>query len=145
MIDVELYGLVSLAGVKLNAFSLVNLVMAVGMAVEFTAHIANSFLFHMGSKNQRMKLALTDLFSPMMNGAASTFLAVIPLAFARYPFFQLYYFTFFTIMVVVSFVNGMVLLPVLLSIAGPESVHAYRELGNKGGRDQGDIELTDRA
>lgn len=119
IIDLEVYGAMSFLGVKINAFSVVNLVMTVGMAVEFTAHISHVFLLAPGHRNQRMGAALEEMMAPMLSGFLSSFLAVIPLAFAKFPFFRKYYFGMFAMMIFLAFVNGMIFMPVVLSLIGP--------------------------
>ena len=44
MVEVELYGLVHWTGLKLNAVVMVNLIMSMGIAVEFLAHISRAFM-----------------------------------------------------------------------------------------------------
>lgn len=119
IIDLEVYGAISFMDVKINAFSVVNLVMTVGMAVEFTAHISHVFLLAQGNRNQRMGLALEEMMAPMLSGFLSSFFAVIPLAFARFPFFRTYYFGMFSVMLILAFLNGMIFMPVVLSLIGP--------------------------
>lgn len=116
---IECYGFIYVLDIKLNAFSLVNLVIACGLAVEFTAHISHVFLMAKGSKNERMEFALMEMMAPMFNGMLSSFLAVIALAFAEFPFFRLYYFGMFSFMIIIAFLEGMIFLPVVLSLVGP--------------------------
>lgn len=121
----QLYGVMELIGVKLNGFSVTNLSIALGMGVEFTAHIAYSFLRSSAeaeTRDERMQLALVDIFPPMMSGALTTFISVIALAFAKYPFFSLYFFEMIAVMIVIMFLNGMVVLPVILSLVGPKGL-----------------------
>lgn len=121
MIDIELIGLMDPIGVKLNAISIANLVVSIGMAVEFTAHYARAFLLAQGSRNERMKTALHEMFKPMLNGALSTVIALSVLSANKFPFFRIYYAVTYVLMVVIAFCNGLILLPVLLSIIGPQS------------------------
>jgi Niemann-Pick C1 protein len=48
MVEVELYGLLAWTGLKLNAVVTVNLIMSMGIAVEFLAHIARAFMLEQG-------------------------------------------------------------------------------------------------
>jgi predicted RND superfamily exporter protein len=150
---VELYGLMVIIGAKLNAFSLTNLAMATGMAVEFTAHIAHVFLLKQGARtgtrDERVIESLEEMFPPMLNGALSSFLAVIPLIFARFPFFRTYYFGMFALMIIVAFVNGMIVLPVVLSLIGPRAFQIHNaDAGDRtGGMRYGssNVKLTETA
>ena len=55
MILVDIIGVMAVAGVSLNAVSLVNLVICVGIGVEFCAHIARAFMFPSRSVMERAK------------------------------------------------------------------------------------------
>lgn len=121
MIDIDIYGILPEIGVKLNAFSVVNLCMSVGLAVEFTAHIARAFLVAQGeTRDHRMISALEEMLPPMINGALSSFLPILVLVGAKFPFFRAYYFGMFTAVIIIAFLHGAVLLPVILSLVGPK-------------------------
>ena len=76
---------------KLNAFSVTNLAVSVGMSVEFAAHVVYAFL-RSGSehetRNDRMVAALREMLQPMLIGACTSIISVICLIFARYPFYR---------------------------------------------------------
>ncbi|XP_065198827.1 protein patched homolog 1-like [Sycon ciliatum] len=129
MIDIQLIGLMRPMDVKLNAISIANLVISIGMAVEFTAHYARAFLLAQGSRNQRMKIALHEMLQPMINGALSTIIALSVLSANQFPFFRRYYALTYVVMVLVAFANGLILLPVVLSLVGPPA----REVDDKSG------------
>ena len=57
--------------------------------------------------------------APMVHGAISTLIAVAFIFGSRTPFLVKYYAGLFCAMIVISFLNGMVLLPVILSFIGP--------------------------
>ena len=50
LVEVELYGLLAWAGLKLNAVVMVNLIMSMGIAVEFLSHIARAFMMEQGTR-----------------------------------------------------------------------------------------------
>lgn len=118
----QLYGFMSMIGVKLNGFSVTNLAIAVGMSVEFTAHMSYAFLrankFYQ-SRDDRMVQAMKETLQPMLAGAISSLISVICLAFAKYPFFRQYYFYMVALMTALAFVNGQIFLPIILSLIGP--------------------------
>lgn len=58
-------------------------IMAVGVAVDFSAHIAHSFLEAKGSPATRSASAIKQMFPSMILGAFTTLLGVLPLHFAR--------------------------------------------------------------
>lgn len=119
VIDVEVWGCIDLIDAALNGFSVGNLVMSIGLSVEFCAHVARSFHVADGSLNDRMEAALVEMFAPVTYGALSSFLPLLPLAFSDVPFFRKYYFSMFACMIAIAYLNGIVFLPVILSIFGP--------------------------
>ncbi|KAF7829479.1 NPC intracellular cholesterol transporter 1-like isoform X1 [Senna tora] len=58
MIVVDLMGVMAILDIQLNAVSVVNLVMSVGIAVEFCVHMTHAFAVTSGDKEQRAKEAL---------------------------------------------------------------------------------------
>jgi hypothetical protein len=119
---IELYGFMGIFGIKLSALPAVSLIMAVGVGVEFTAHIILAFLIAEGTRVDRMEAALDHMFVPTIDGTVSTILGIIMLAFSDFEFIVKYYFLVYLLIVLLGCVNGLVLLPTLLSIVGPPSV-----------------------
>ena len=72
MILMDLLGVMYLWGIQLNAVSVVNLTMALGIAVEFCAHIVHAFLVASGSRAQRMQIALQDMGASVLSGITIT-------------------------------------------------------------------------
>ncbi|CAN8217369.1 unnamed protein product [Coccothraustes coccothraustes] len=119
MIAVELFGIMGLMGIKLSAIPVVILIASVGIGVEFTVHVALGFLTAAGSRNVRSAAALEHTFAPVMDGAVSTLLGVLMLAGSEFDFIMRYFFAVLTILTLLGLLNGLVLLPVLLSVIGP--------------------------
>ncbi|XP_070601875.1 protein patched homolog 2 [Erythrolamprus reginae] len=119
MMTVELFGIMGLMGIKLSAIPVVILIASVGIGVEFTVHVALGFLTAIGSRNLRSTVALEHMFAPVMDGAVSTLLGVLMLAGSEFDFILRYFFAVLTILTILGLLNGLVLLPVLLSIIGP--------------------------
>lgn len=72
MILMDLLGVMYLWGIQLNAVSVVNLTMALGIAVEFCAHIVHAFLVAPGGRAQRMQIALQDMGASVLSGITIT-------------------------------------------------------------------------
>ncbi|XP_028987893.1 protein patched homolog 1 [Betta splendens] len=119
MMTVELFGIMGLIGIKLSAIPVVILIASVGIGVEFTVHIALGFLTAIGSRNKRSAVALEHMFAPVVDGAISTLLGVLMLAGSEFDFIMRYFFAVLAILTVLGMLNGLVLLPVLLSMTGP--------------------------
>mmetsp|Transcript_4617 Transcript_4617/g.13956 ORF Transcript_4617/g.13956 Transcript_4617/m.13956 type:complete len:1120 (-) Transcript_4617:130-3489(-) len=127
LVVVDLFGLMTLVGVKVNAVSITNYAVAVGIAVEFLAHYSHAYL-HVAdlSRDQRAVHALKIMFAPSTNGYLSTVLALLVVVGNRFPFVRKYYFGMLFSMVTLSYLHGMLLLPVLLSLFGPR--HDVKEV-----------------
>ncbi|XP_059634533.1 uncharacterized protein LOC132276909 [Cornus florida] len=122
MIVVDLLGVMAILNIQLNAVSVVNLVMAVGIAVEFCVHITHTFSVTGGDRNQRTKEALATMGASVFSGITLTKLVgVLVLCFSRTEVFVVYYFQMYLALVLLGFLHGLVFLPVLLSMFGPPS------------------------
>jgi Niemann-Pick C1 protein len=132
MIVVDVMGTMAVAGVSLNAVSLVNLIICVGIGVEFCAHIARAFMFPSRGVMERAKsqfrgrdlrawTALVNVGGSVFSGITLTkLLGVTVLAFTRSKIFEIYYFRIWLALVIFAATHALVFLPVALSFAGGE-------------------------
>eukprot|EP00004_Rigifila_ramosa_P026729 TRINITY_DN8448_c0_g1_i3.p1 TRINITY_DN8448_c0_g1~~TRINITY_DN8448_c0_g1_i3.p1 ORF type:complete len:1140 (+),score=294.48 TRINITY_DN8448_c0_g1_i3:208-3420(+) len=116
----EILGFMGFLGMSLNAVPVVNLIMATGVTVEFTVHLAYAFLkYSHPTKDARVVAALREMFAPILHGGVSTFLGVALIAFSVNHYFVIYFFRMYVLMITLGLANGLVLLPVVLSLIGP--------------------------
>ncbi|KAK8098605.1 patched sphingolipid transporter [Apiospora kogelbergensis] len=132
MTVVDIIGAMAVFDVSLNAVSLVNLIICVGISVEFCAHIARAFMFPSGSVMERAKnrfrgrdarawTALVNVGGSVFSGITVTkLLGVCVLAFTRSKIFEIYYFRVWLALVIFAATHALIFLPVLLSLAGGE-------------------------
>lgn len=145
-------GVLSLWEINLNAVSLVNLIICIGLAVEFTIHITRAYtvnrienehqLFHNFMSNDLIKKSYAEIrqkkaFSALVSvGGAelggitlTKFIGVFILGFTKSKIFEVYYFRMWLSLVFIAAIHAFCLLPVLLSYFGDD-----REIkGHNGG------------
>lgn len=118
---VEILGFMYHIGIVIDSVSAVMLVLAVGLSVDYSAHVGHAFMTKAGDdRNERVMETLSDVGTAVLNGAITTFLAVAILLMSEsYVFWVLS--RMFMLTVVFGVANGLILLPVLLSLVGPKA------------------------
>lgn len=144
----DIIGAMALMGVSLNAVSLVNLIICVGIAVEFCAHIARAFMFpsqtfmeraknRFRGKDARAWTALANVGGSVFSGITVTkILGVTVLAFTRSKIFEIYYFRVWVALVAFASTHALIFLPVALSLFGGEGYLDLSEGGGAGGLEE---------
>ncbi|XP_076059078.1 patched domain-containing protein 3-like isoform X2 [Oratosquilla oratoria] len=107
-------------GLTIDTVSCVDLVLAIGLCVDYAAHIGHSFMIHQGTRDRRVHLALSKIGPAVLNGGFSTFLAFSFLAGSDSHVFITFFKVFFAVCLF-GLYHGLVFLPVLLSFIGPNS------------------------
>ena len=98
-----------------------NLIIAIGLCVDYSAHVAHFFLIAPGStRNGRMIRTMKNIGPAVLNGGVTTTLAFILLAGSQSHVFSSFFKIFFLV-VCFGLFHGLATLPVLLSIWGPPS------------------------
>jgi Niemann-Pick C1 protein len=140
---VEILGFMHALGIAIDSVSVINIVLAVGLSIDYSAHVGHCFMTKGGDdKNKRALEALADIGSAVLSGALTTFLAVVVLLFSSsYVFATLS--IQFALTVGLGVTHGLILLPVLLSLIGPKSFTSAEELKAEVESPSNSAEFTD--
>ena len=117
---VDIVGFMHFWGLTIDILSAVNIVLAIGLCVDYAVHIAHAFLRSEGSRQERSCRAVTFIGGAVTNGGVTTFLALAFCSLSSAHVFQTF-FKVFCLTVVFGLFHGLVLLPAALSIIGPSS------------------------
>lgn len=119
IIIIDMVGIMYLWNIELNAISLVNLVIAIGISVEFCSHIARAFaISDADSRKERASEALSKMGPPVFSGVLQSIVGISVLAFAHSQLFQVFYFRMYISILVLGLTHGLIFLPVLLTYIG---------------------------
>uniref|UniRef100_A0A336MLU8 CSON014057 protein n=1 Tax=Culicoides sonorensis TaxID=179676 RepID=A0A336MLU8_CULSO len=106
-------------GLMLDMVTYIALQLSIGLCVDYAAHIGHTFLsLEQGTRNERALNTVLSIGTAVIYGGVSTFVALSMLSFAK----TYSYRAFFQVNGLIIFFglyNGVILLPVILSICAP--------------------------
>lgn len=115
---VDVMALMTWWDLTIDTVSCINLVLCIGLCVDYSVHIALHFMQVKGTRDERVQRTVKEMGPAVINGAFSTFLAFILLANSDSHVFESFFKIFFGVFIYGVF-HGLVFLPVLLSLIGP--------------------------
>lgn len=127
LVDFFLVATVFYWGLNFNAVVVVNTVIAIGLSVDYSAHIAHTYLVvvppakYTKPSERRMykaKKAISQMGSSVFHGGFSTFLAISVLGPSKSYVFEVF-FKCWVCIILFGMANGFLLLPIILSYIGP--------------------------
>ena len=95
--------------------------MAIGLSVDYAAHIAHCYLVSKGTKTQRATHAFVSISPAVIHGGISTFLAVIPIGGFTQSHASITFFRMVSLTVFFGLYHGLLFLPVLLTFFGTDT------------------------
>ncbi|XP_042204824.1 patched domain-containing protein 3-like [Homarus americanus] len=115
-------GIIWAWGLTIDTVSCIAIVLSIGLSVDYAAHVAHAFLAKRGvsDKRVRVRAALEGVGPAVLQGGVSTLLSFALLAGSSSHVFM----TFFKVFVAASVLGlyyGLVFLPVVLSLVGPDA------------------------
>lgn len=119
-IALGMMGFMHFWGLPLSAITTVQIILSIGFSVDFTVHISHAFMAATGkNRNERVTVALEKVGVPIMNGAISSVLGILMLAFASsYVFIS--FFKTMLLVILLGLAHALLFLPVVLSFIGPK-------------------------
>mmetsp|Transcript_17961 Transcript_17961/g.43972 ORF Transcript_17961/g.43972 Transcript_17961/m.43972 type:complete len:658 (+) Transcript_17961:1036-3009(+) len=113
----DVYGMAYYWGVEINFIVAIFLLIAIGLSVDYSAHVGHAFKDAHGTAEERSFIALKTTGPPVFNAIFSTFIAVLVLVNAQTYVFEIF-FQMFTLTTLLGGFHGLVFLPVMLSFIG---------------------------
>ena len=102
------------------SISTIHILICVGLAVDYAAHIAHFFKDATVTSVERVASALARIGPSVLNAIVSTFLAVVVLGFSKSYVFVVFFKALFLV-VVIAGAHGLWLMPVLLALVGGDN------------------------
>ncbi|CAH0605519.1 unnamed protein product [Chrysodeixis includens] len=120
---VNVLGCMQRWGMTVDIVCCIGLELATGLCVDYAAHVGHTFLtLTEGTNSERAFKTVTSIGSAVLLGGGSTFLSLSLLSMSKAYTFQSF-FKIFLLVILFGLFNGLVFLPVTLSLIGPG---AYR-------------------
>ncbi|CAH2243068.1 jg2174 [Pararge aegeria aegeria] len=114
-------------GMTVDIVCCIGLELAIGLCVDYAAHVGHTFLtITQGSRNERTFKTVTSIGSAVLLGGGSTLLSLSLLSMSKAYTFQSF-FKIFLLVILFGLFNGLMFLPVVLSLIGPAGHRAYDE------------------
>lgn len=112
-------GFMSIWNVVLDSISMITLIISLGFSVDYSAHVCYAYTSAPHeNRRQRSIYALSTLGAPTLQGALSTILAVLVLAFSNSYIF-LTFVKSMVLVILIGAIHGLLFLPVFLMLLVP--------------------------
>ncbi len=120
---VDVVGLLYFWDVTVSGVSTIYILICVGLAVDYSAHIAHIFKESTGTAKERTAKALGRIGPSVFNAVVSTFLAVMVIGTSKSFVFVVFFKAFFLVTVIAG-AGGLWLLPCLLGLFGGDNIQS---------------------
>jgi predicted RND superfamily exporter protein len=116
----DIVGFLHFWDITIDIISCVNIVLAIGLCVDYSVHIGLAYMVAKGSRQDKAVEAIASIGPAVFNGGFTTFLAIVLCIFS-YSHVFLTFFKVFVLTVMFGLFHGLVLFPVILATIGPLS------------------------
>ncbi|XP_011688297.1 PREDICTED: uncharacterized protein LOC105450244 [Wasmannia auropunctata] len=119
-------------GQTINIVSCIGLQLAIGLSVDYAAHIAHAFLNAESredddnARRTRALIAVRHIGAAVIHGASTTFIGILMTSYSK-SFVFISFFRIFIMVILFGLWNGLILLPVVLSSIGPQSLRVTQQ------------------
>ena len=141
---IDLIGFMYWWDVTISGISTIYILISVGLAVDYSAHIAHMFVESTGTAPQRSIAALERIGPSVFNAVLSTLVAVVIIGFSESYVFRVFFKALF-LTVLLGGAHGLLFLPTILSILGGskgKSVDSPRPVKNNQVNDE--VQVIDK-
>lgn len=115
---INVCGFMQMWGLTIDLVSCIGLELAIGLCVDYATHIGHTFLTLHGTQRDRALKTVTTIGSAVLYGGISMLIGVLMLNFSEAYIFQSFFKIFFLV-IVFGLYHGVVVMPIILSILGP--------------------------
>lgn len=117
---VDVLGTAHFLGLTINSVTAIYMILAIGLTVDYSAHVAHHFMMHQGTRAERAIAAVSGVGLSVFLGGTSTVVAVLVLSFSKTYIFQVFFYMFFFTCFYGLF-HGLIFLPIVLANIGPDA------------------------
>ncbi|PZC75350.1 hypothetical protein B5X24_HaOG206445 [Helicoverpa armigera] len=114
MVVLNMMSVMYIWNIPLNAVSNVNLIVSIGISVEFCSHIAYAYSTSQRHGREKVEEAIQKVGATIITGITFTNIPIVVLAFSYTEIIEVFFFRMFLSLVVLGFLHGMIFFPVLL-------------------------------
>jgi multidrug efflux pump subunit AcrB len=127
-VDICILGSMYWWKVQVNAISAICIVMAVGLVIDYLVHPIHYFMLQANdlTAEERLKRCMAEIFTTVFFGVSTTFIGILPLAFAQSYIFRVFFYMFFDI-ILFSAMHSFILTPTLMLLLNPKAARASEE------------------
>ncbi|CAK1543065.1 unnamed protein product [Leptosia nina] len=115
MVVLDMMGIMYMWNIQLNAVSCTNLIVAIGITVEFCSHLAYAYNTSSRPPSERVADAIVKVGATIITGITFTNIPIVVLAFSYTEIIEVFFFRMLFSLVILGFLHGFVFFPVLLS------------------------------